>query len=297
MKIYFLSATPCFLRVNGVYFGRVDSFERFADCVLKDNLFIEFLPENLSPIRFFLTENIRFCAPDGCEIYLLRDGICIYAKNFHSTDTRLQILSQTKRENCLVTFFRQGKTQLCAEWETGFFTAEFPEFLFPCQTDFLNGFLVLRGEHGVAVYGQTGEILVCEKSISNSLDGDFLRARLPLSDSLGSFADCVWDLRDTNCRQTEFTLLRRETDTPIDEIIAYAFFESVLIGGDYTQFLSEDLQQKADTLRRFLGEYQSVALTQNPLECALVRKKGERIFESAYFHVEIQNGRICDIKG
>lgn len=298
MKIYFLSAIPCALRINGVFFGTVNNFERFADCSLKDNLFIEFLPANLSPIRFFLTENIRFCAPEGCEIYLLRDGIALYARDFLYPDTRLQILSQTRKENLLVTFFRQGKTQLCAEWNEGFFTSEFPEFLFPCQVDFLDGILLLRSEKGIAVYGKTGEILLCEKTVSNDLEGNILRARLPLADSLGRYADCEWELGERGCIRTNFTLLQAsEKEISTEELIPYAFFESVLFGGDYGQFLSEDLQEKAEDIRAFLGEYESVLLTERTTECALVRRKGERIFEASYFTVELQNGRICDIKG
>lgn len=298
MKIYFLSAIPCALRVNGLFFGTVNTFERFADCSLKDNLFIEFLPENFAPIRFFLTENIRFSAPEGCEVYLLRDGIALYARDFLYPDTRLQILSQIKKENLLITFFRQGKTQLCAEWNTGFFTSEFPEFLFPCQAELLDGILLLRGENGVAVYDEEGKILLCEKTVSHSFEGNILQARLPLSDRLGRFADCQWRLEKGGCIREKFTLLQSaEKEIPTGELIPYAFFESVLFGGDYTQFLSEELTQKADGIPSFLGEYESVVLTERPTECALIRRKGERIFEASYFTVELQNKRICDIKG
>lgn len=298
MKIYFLSATPCVLRVNGVFFGMVDTFERFAECSLKDNLFIEFLSQNLSPIRFFLTENIRFSPPEGCEVYLLKNAIAIYARDFACPDARLQILSQIRTKNCLITFFRQGKTQLCAEWENGFFTAEFPEFLFPCQTDFLDGLLVLRGEKGIAVYDEKGKILLCEKTVSHRLEDNILHARLPLSDRLKRYADCVWSLEKGQCIQTQFTLLQEEIcDAPTEELIPYAFFESVLLKADYAQFLSDELAQKAEDVLSFLGEYENVALTENPLECALLRRKGERIWEASYFKVELQNGRICDIKG
>ena len=297
MRIYFLSSTPCILRVNGIFFGRVDNFERFADCSLKENLFIEFLPENLSPIRFFLTEDIRFTPPNGCEVYLLRDAIALYARDFPCPDTRLHILSQTKTNDCLITFFRQGKTQLCAEWKDGFFTTEFPEFLFPCQTDFLDGILLLRGEKGIAVYEKTGKVLLCEKCLSHSFDGEILRARLPLFDSFGRFADCAWLLKNGEFSQTEFTLSQPQEQGSLDTLLPYAFFECVLLGGDYKQFLSGELAEKADGLRAFLGDFDGVSLTKNPLECALHRKKGERIWEMVYFTVELQNGLICDIKG
>ena len=78
MKVYFLSSIPCALRINNAYFGTTNLFERFAELSLQDNLFVEFLPEGRQPLSFFLTENIRFSAPKGCEIYLLKDRFMSY---------------------------------------------------------------------------------------------------------------------------------------------------------------------------------------------------------------------------
>ena len=74
MKIYFLSSRPCALTLNDAYFGITDGFERFAEISLKDKLFVRFSPENAQPVSFFLTENIRFDPPTGCDIYLLKDA-------------------------------------------------------------------------------------------------------------------------------------------------------------------------------------------------------------------------------
>jgi hypothetical protein len=60
MKIYFLASQPCALKIGGTFFGMVNDFERFAEFSLKDNLFVEFIPENALPICFFLNESIRF---------------------------------------------------------------------------------------------------------------------------------------------------------------------------------------------------------------------------------------------
>ena len=75
MKIYFLSSRPCALFLDGEFAGRTDLFERFADINPKDNAFVRFVPEGALPVSFFLTERLRFSPPDGCEVYILRDGI------------------------------------------------------------------------------------------------------------------------------------------------------------------------------------------------------------------------------
>ena len=86
MKIYFLSSRPCALMLGGVYFGMTDSFERFAEIEPKDNVFAEFIPEGALPVGFFITEKLRFSPPQGCEIYILRDGVAVYARDFPPSD-------------------------------------------------------------------------------------------------------------------------------------------------------------------------------------------------------------------
>ena len=86
MKIYFLSSRPCALTVGGAYFGVTDTFERFAELSLKDNLYAQFSPQGALPIGVFLTEKLRTEPPENCEVYLLKDGAAIYAKDFPPAD-------------------------------------------------------------------------------------------------------------------------------------------------------------------------------------------------------------------
>ena len=130
MRIYFLSSRPCALKVGGVFFGAVDSFERFAEINLSDRLFIEFIPENALPVSFFLTENIRFEPPQRCEVYLLRNAIAIYARDFPPSDFTLRPITQIADENCLATVFCQGGVHLSIQTDKNFFTSPLPQVLF-----------------------------------------------------------------------------------------------------------------------------------------------------------------------
>ena len=86
------------------------------------------------------------------------------------------------------------------------------------------------------------------------------------------------------------------TQTLRAEILPYAFFESILIGADYASLLSDQLKEKAEHLKDFLGEFSGVVLTEKPNVCGLVRKKSERLFEVDEYAVEIENGKISDVK-
>ena len=81
-----------------------------------------------------------------------------------------------------------------------------------------------------------------------------------------------------------------------DEILPYAFFESALLGLDCSGYFSDELKEKAGSLKEFLGDYESVVLTKKPSVCGLVRKKADRLFEVDEYLVELQNGKIHDIK-
>ena len=58
MTVYFLSYLPAVLKLNGMYIGTVDGFERHIELDLNDRVFAEFIPdENLNGLNFFSTKN------------------------------------------------------------------------------------------------------------------------------------------------------------------------------------------------------------------------------------------------
>ncbi len=296
MKIYFLSSCPCALTVNGVFYGMTDNFERSAELILSDKLYIQFSPEGAQPLGFFTSEGLITKAPDGCDIYILKDGIAIYAHDFPPSDFLLRPIAQKRQGDTLATLFRQGKIQLCVNTPENMFNAYIPPSFENCTIDFHGNLILLSGDM-LGVFTKECKPLLMEKILSFSVEENILRATLPLSDSLGRVADCAWSLSDDSCTLIEFTLRQTENAALPDNLIAYAFFESVLLKAPYRQFLSDKLQSECEQILSFLGDFSAVTLTKEENECGLVRKKGERIYELAYFSVEIQDGKIIDVRG
>lgn len=312
MRVYFLSSKPCILTLNGTYFGLTDSFERFAEISPKDNLFAQFTPEDGLPIRFFINESIRLHPPKRCEIYLLKDGLAIYAKDFPPTDMTLRAIAQQRDDDTLVTVFRQGETQVSIESPKGFFISPLPSLFEPCEIQFQGEFILLSSPDSIALFTRSGKRLLQERVKEFTLEKGKLLATLPLSDRLCRTAKCVWELTDENVKQTTFSICQQtkfsmpfgngsaELDPPTtenirEELLPYAFFESVLIGANYAELLSESLREKAQSLKGFLGAFESVVLTERGKVCGLVRKKADRLFEVDEYRVEIENGKITDI--
>lgn len=302
MKIYFLSARPCALTLNGVFFGITDTFERSAEITLRDRVYAKFSPENAESIGFFITENIRTSPPEGCEVYLLPDGIAVYACDFPPVDLVLRPIAQARENELLITVFQQGRIQLAVESPDGFFNATLPPSFEKCEITLCAGVILLHSDHALAVFNKNCECMLMEQILSFSVSDNLLSATLPLSDSLGRVAECAWELSENACTQTKFTLRQTAENGTVSEstregLLAYAFFESVLLKADHRAFLSEALLPDAEKIVAFLGEFVAVTLTDKPNVCGLVRKKAERLFRVDHFTVEIENGKITDVKG
>lgn len=301
MKIYFLSSRPCALMLGGVFFGMTDGFERFAEIEPKDNVFAEFIPEGALPVGFFITEKLRFSPPDHCEVYILKDGIAVFAKSFPPSDFSLKLVAQQRFRENLVTVFRQGDLQISIETSKGFFVSPLPPCFEPCKIFWEHGLFFVEGKGALAAFNAAGECVLNEKISEYKIENDVLSAVLPLSDSLGRFAECAWALTEDACFQTSFrvrqTAAGKDEEALRGELIPYAFFESVLIGADFSELLSDELKERAQHIKAFLGDFVSVVLTDRPNTCGLVRKKKERLFEVNYFTAEVKDGKIVDIRG
>ncbi len=297
MKVYFLSCTPCVLSVNGAYFGIVNHFEKFISVNLSDELFITLTPENGCPISFFLREDIRLFPPENCEVYLLKDGIAIYAYRFPPRDFSLQVICQRRQENILATAYKQGELFLSVHDGKNLFIATLPPSFVDCEVIFEQKLLLLRSPTQVAVFSQTAECLLIEPAQEFRLEDGILSLRVPLSDRLGRYAKCSWAIQNDTLTPTERTLLQpsiRE-GIPPEGLLAYALFESVLLGVDYTYLLSDALQREQEKLRAYLGDFISISPTLTPNVCALVYKKGERLFNVREYAVDIQNSKIENV--
>ncbi len=298
MKIYFLSSKPCALTLNGVFYGVTDTFERSAEVALSDRVYAQFAPQGELAVGLFLTEALRTDPPEGCAVYLLKDGIAVYAYDFPSADYTLRPIAQLREGDRLATVFRQGKLQLSLQSERGFFNATLPPALEPCTLQFHGELLLVKGEGCLGIYDDSCQALFFEEVEEYELTGNELRATLPLSDSLRRRAKCRYEL-SKGCALTEFTLEQppaKEGGLP-EGLLAYAFFESVLFKGAYEDFLGEELIADKERIAAFLGEFIAVTLTKDPNECGLIRKKGERLYAVDYFTVEIREGKIVDVRG
>ena len=293
MKVYFLSETPCALFIDDEYLGVSNSFPKYADISLKDGLFIRFMPENALPICFFLTDNIRFAPPDKVDVYLLKNAIVLYAKNFTFGDFTLTPIAQARYENTLVSVFKQGEVQLSIQSPNGFFVATLPPSFDSCSIQKAENFFLITSENQLLVFSENGERLLLENCQSYRLEKSFLYLTAPLDDCYMRIAEKEYLLTEKGCILQKITLSEKTGSAPL----GYAFFESVLKGVNYDEILADELLEEKEKIARFLGDFVAVWFTEDINCYALIRKKSERLYEADYFSVQIQNGKITEIKG
>ena len=293
MKVYFLSETPCALFVGEEYLGVTNAFPKYATLSLKDGLFIRFMPENALPICFFLTENIRFSPPDKVEVYLLKNAILLYAKNFTFGDFTLTPIAQARYETTLVSVFKQGEVQLSIQSPNGFFVATLPPSFEHCSIQKAENFFLITSENQLLVFSENGERLLLEHCQSYRLEKSSLYLTAPLDDCYMRIAEKEYLFTETGCVLQKITLSEKTGSAPL----GYAFFESVLKGVNYDEMLADELLEEKEKIARFLGDFVAVWFTEDINCYALIRKKSERLYEADYFSVVIENDKITEITG
>lgn len=288
MRVFFLSEQPCALFAGGAYLGIVDGFERFTELDPKDCLFFEFVPLNgYLPVRFILDERFLLSPPPEIELYFLENAICVRAVNFLLADQSLKVLWQKRFGKTRFTLVLQGKLQLY--FENGeLHIIDLPPRFMHCRAEETDFGYLLSTDTAFALLSFSGELLLVSEGKILCKQGK-LSAEVPLNDCLLHTAECEWEEgRLVSCKI-------KTPNAPAPATFALAFFESLLIGADCEPFLTEEMRERAEYLKDFLGEFLSVVLCDEPEKIGLVYLRYERVYDVRYFRVEINEEKISNI--
>ena len=303
MVIYFVSAEPAALKLNGVYAGPLNGFERCADINLKDNVFAEVCPEGGLPAGFFINEKLLSSPPEFMDVYLLGGEALVALRSFKSADMRLKLIFQTRFCGNLVTVFSQGEVYLSVEGQKYFFCAAGKKFLLPSA-----GGKTLAGYPVLALYGGSSLIIISHtgakifaREVTFAEFGNTLKVGLPLKTSAGSVAECEFSYDGERLILLSSNI--KDSVPPAENSIHIAFFESILYSGDYKKYLSRELLPHADNLKEYLGNFTEVLAPMsgfykahpNVPAAGLCYPVKNNLLNVKYFAVQIKNGKIDNI--
>lgn len=307
MKVRFLSSVPCSLTVGGNYFGVTDRFPRYTDIQIKDNLFVCFSPQSALPLGVFLNEQLFFSPPDGIEVYLLKDGAAVFARDFPARSFSIRTIAQERFVDDLVTVYFQGSVFISLETSAGF-------FLHPLSSQYENALIKKRnelffveGRDALCIFNRRGEKLF-DKEVSNyETEAGALKTvsilrlgstgeREKSNDENGVILREEFALTESGCFPVRNATTIQNASLFKGAFPAHDFFELFRHGANVLDFLTDDLKNDADTLRAFLGKFEYVFPCDDENECGVLRKRGERLYEAEYYRLEYRNDEISDVK-
>lgn len=304
MRVYFLSYKPAILKLNGLYVGGIDTFERHIEIDLSDSVLAEIVPgENLQPVNFFINEKLLFEPPAFMDVYLMDGETLIFIKEYGNKSVNLSVIAQTRFCGNLVTLFSQGGLYLSvegAEYSLIPLPAKFAGAKFSERQ--IGGFpvLAISGGNGLLILSDRGKKIFFSEAESFEFS-DRLKICAAFETCTAAKAECEYTYDGEKLTMVAGRTV--ETRPPEKAILHFAFFESVLTRGNFLNYLSDDLKPKAGEIFEYLGEFAGVTVptekffAEHPAMRAagLVYPKSENLFEVKYYAVELDDGKISNV--
>ena len=295
---------PAILKLNGMYIGAIDGFERHIELDPKDRVFAEIIPdENLHGINFFLDEKFFQSPPAFCDLYLLEGDALVYVREYAVKDNKIEVLYQTRFGGNLVTVFAQGGLYLSVDGAEYSLTPLPPSFRrFTAETFTLAGREVLaisNGKH-LIVISESGRIIF--KSAANTFEfSDTLKITAEFETCTQASAECEYAFNGESLSLISAHTIEKRP--PEKEIVHFAFFESVLTSADCEKYLDDSLKERAADLKGYLGEFIGVTVPPekfyivhgNINAAGLVYPKDKNLFEIKYFAVDFDGDKITNL--
>lgn len=253
MRVYFLSCAPAVLKLNGLYAGSVDGFERHVELDPADRIFAEIVPgDNMQAVNFFLDEKFFSSPPPFVDLYLADGDAFVYVREYSAKDVKIEVVFQTRFNGNLITVFSQGGIYLSAEGAEYSLTPlpqAFKQLRAEKRTLCGRDVLVLYGGNMLAVISDLGKIIFLN-AVESAEFGDELKTVTPFETCTAAKAQCTYSYDGE-----ELTLIESvtaESRPPEADILHFAFFESILTCGNYADYLDASLKAKAGQLKSYL---------------------------------------------
>lgn len=304
MRIYFLSYKPAILKLNGLFVGSIDLFERHIDIDLSDSVLAEIVPgENLQPVNFFINEKLLFEPPEFMDVYLMEGEALIYIREYGNKGVKLSVCCQTRFCGNLITVFSQGGCYISVEGAE-YTLAPLPARFLTASAEekMLGGLpvLAIRGGNALLILSDSGKRIFMNE-VESAEFGDRLEVCVAFETCTAAKAQCSYSYDGEKLTLESSKTI--ETRPPEKNIVHFAFFESVLTCGNFDNYLDADLKPKAGALKDYLGGFVGVTVPTEKFyaehddvrAAGLVYPKAENLFEVKYFAVDLNGDKISNI--
>ncbi len=296
---------PAALKLNGLYLGVIDKFERRVEIGDGERVFAEAVPaDNSQPLNFFIDGDFINDPPQFCDVYLMGSDALVYLKRYPQKECKLRVYAQLRLGGCLATLYGLGAVYLSCEaygeTENHELDDAFAEATL--EESSVNGFpiILVRGKNCVAAVSDSGKLVFMNAAESCEC-GAALKIRVKHETCANLETECEFSYDGT--KMTLFASRTRERCAPAAGTEHFAFFESALTRSDCAKYLSDELKPKAKDINSFLGDFIGVTVPPENFvaehgeirAAGLVYAKTKNLFEVRYFAADFENGLISNI--
>ena len=304
MRVYFLSYVPAALKLNGIYLGTIDVFERHIELDPNDGVLAEIVPDgNLQPLNFFLNEKFFKSPPKFADVYKTDGDAIVYIREYAAKDISISVIFQTRFAGNLITAFTQGNLYLSIEGADYSLTQLPTQFInLKAEVKQLSGrgVLALSADNRLIIISDNGKIIF-SNAAEEAEFSDSLKIRAPFETCTAAKAECVYGYDGESLSLLSSRTV--ETRPPEKEIAHFAFFESVLTCGNFADFLSDALKPRANDLKSYLGNFVSVTVPPEKFylmhgeiaAAGLVYPIASNLYEVKYYAVEFDGEKIDNV--
>jgi len=310
MRVYFLSSRTAGLRLDGVYAGLIDGFERFFDMDENANVLAEVVPDgNAQPLNFFINDGFFKNPPDFCDVYLTGGDAVISIARYKSKDDGIKVVAQAKFGGGLATLIMNGGSPcLIVEGKTTESYTLAREFANARLIESAIGgypVLIAEGDKCLTVISESGKQVFYNPCESWEV-GQKLTITVAFNTCAGCKARCTFVYDGNNMTLEESRT--EETRTPPPDVLHFAFFESVLTRADCAKYLCDELKERAHEFQSFLGDFVDVNIppekfyAEHPeirppekYAAGLTFPLARNLFAIKYFVAETKDGLITNV--
>lgn len=307
MYYYFSAITPLFLRLGGANFGVISEGVRAVN--VDGAPLIELIPLSYGScsFNFFPTDEFLCSPPEFASVTDMQGGYLIKILNFPAKKG-FGSIKQERLGNALVTVFNDDGYKISIDSPNGFYTEALP-FSF---TDVQISPLTLSGKSFICAIFKGERLFIdlydekCEKVFSTVADEFSLNGGLFVSelknDIAGHKIERSFDFSGENIveinRKVCFTKPFSIFSLP-EKVLPFAFLEELLIGGDVSSYLSDELNGKTQKIKDFFGNF--IGVSPPPTfrsfdEVGVVYRTGDRTYKVEYASFSVENRKITNFK-
>lgn len=314
MRFYFLSEYPSAVKLNGLYLGQIYPNHKFLDVNLDDNVFVEICPmvKGETPYSFLLNKDFLGIENPDVIITDLDGGYFIkFLRTFKTQDFCL--LAQERFSDALITVFTENGIKVSIESMGGFFAEELNSIFTPISAkisrfslggcEFVAVEIISQKDKYLAVYTLFKDVkrVYFDKIESYCIDNG-LSIETVIFDTLKHKVSTEYEYKNGALSIKSKSVVKTkpfDLEKAHDLTLPYLFLEELLVGGDVSCFLSEDLKNSCDKIKEYFGDFLGVMPPPSFKDYDLVGviyKKSSNQYFVKYAKFELVNKKIVNFK-